>query len=73
MCNNCMHQPVCSIYRATGGVKKCEHHKEEKSGYWMPQILLGERIWDCSNCKTIGSPFWKRCPLCEAKMRGEEV
>ena len=29
MCNNCIHKAVCSIYRATGGVKKCEHHKEE--------------------------------------------
>lgn len=25
MCNNCIHKQVCSIYRATGGVKKCEH------------------------------------------------
>lgn len=39
-----------------------------KHGRWMPQILLGERVWDCSECKTIGSPVWKRCPVCEAKM-----
>ena len=68
MCNNCKHKAVCSIYRATGGVKKCEHFTEEKSGHWLPQVLFGERIWDCSNCKTIGSPHWKRCPVCEAKM-----
>ena len=30
MCNNCTHRPVCYIYRATGGVKNCEHFKEEK-------------------------------------------
>ena len=30
MCDNCEHKPVCSIYRATGGVKSCEHHKEER-------------------------------------------
>lgn len=29
MCNNCIHKAVCSIYRATGGVKKCEHFKED--------------------------------------------
>ena len=37
-------------------------------GRWLPQILLGERVWDCSECKTLGSPHWKRCPVCEAKM-----
>lgn len=24
--------------------------------------------YDCSECHTIGSPTWKRCPVCEAKM-----
>lgn len=45
--------------------------EEVKHGRWMPQILLGERVWDCSECKTLGSPHWKRCPVCEAKMDGE--
>ena len=22
----------------------------------------------CSECMTCGLPFWKRCPVCEAKM-----
>lgn len=39
-----------------------------KWGRWLPQILNGTRIWECSECKTIGSPAWKRCPVCEAKM-----
>ena len=42
-----------------------------KRGRWLPQILNGTRIWDCSECKTIGSPTWKRCPVCEAKMDEE--
>lgn len=41
-------------------------------GRWLTQIVLGTRVWDCSECKTIGSPQWKRCPVCEAKM-DEEV
>ena len=41
-----------------------------KRGRWLPQVLLGERVWDCSECKTLGSPYWKRCPVCEAKMDG---
>lgn len=24
----------------------------------------------CSECQTSGSPQWKRCPVCEAKMDG---
>ena len=43
-----------------------------RHGRWLPQIVLGTRVWDCSECKTIGSPTWKRCPVCEAKM-DEEV
>lgn len=43
-------------------------YERVKHGRWLPQILLGTRVWDCSECKTIGSPQWKRCPVCEAKM-----
>ena len=39
-----------------------------KRGLWLTQIVLGTRVLDCSECKTIGSPAWKRCPVCEAKM-----
>lgn len=42
-----------------------------RRGRWLPQILNGTRIWDCSECKTIGNPEWKRCPVCEAKMDEE--
>ena len=42
-----------------------------RHGRWLPQIVLGTRVWDCSECKTIGSPTWKRCPVCEAKMDEE--
>lgn len=27
----------------------------------------------CSECKTLGSPIWKRCPVCEARMYMEEA
>ena len=42
-----------------------------RHGRWLPQIVFGTRVWDCSECKTIGSPTWKRCPVCEAKMNEE--
>ena len=34
MCNNCIHQPVCSKFAATGGhVNKCEHWVNENILY----------------------------------------
>jgi rubrerythrin len=29
------------------------------------------RYWTCLKCDTLGSPRWKRCPICEAKMDGK--
>ena len=40
----------------------------DKHGRWLPQIVFGQRVWSCSECATLGSPQWKRCPVCEAKM-----
>ena len=42
--------------------------EQVRHGRWVHKILLGEQAWFCSECKTIGSPTWKRCPVCEAKM-----
>lgn len=44
--------------------------EEVRHGEWLPQIVSGVKAWDCSECKTLGSPHWKRCPICEAKMDG---
>ena len=40
-------------------------------GQWLPQIVLGEKAWDCSECKTLGSPHWKWCPMCGCRMNDE--
>lgn len=43
-----------------------------KRGRWLVRHK-GQNNWvDCSECGTVGSPFWKRCPVCEAKMDLEE-
>lgn len=39
-----------------------------RHGQWLPQIVLGEKAWDCSECKTLGSPHWKWCPMCGCRM-----
>ena len=30
-CDICIHAAVCSIFRATGGVKRCNHFKGEEN------------------------------------------
>ena len=41
-----------------------------RHGRWVPQVVLGQKAWDCSECKTLGSPQWRWCPVCGAKMDG---
>ena len=41
-----------------------------RHGRWLPQVVLGQKAWDCSECKTLGSPHWKWCPVCRAMMHG---
>ena len=38
-----------------------------RHGRWITK----DRWVHCSECGTTGSPRWKRCPLCEAKMDKE--
>ena len=43
-----------------------------KHGRWIVHNK-GMNNWvECSECGTAGSPQWKRCPVCEAKMDGEQ-
>ena len=39
-----------------------------RHGMWLLQVVLGQKAWDCSECKTLGSPHWKWCPVCGCKM-----
>jgi hypothetical protein len=43
-----------------------------RHGRWFPQVVLGQKAWDCSECKTLGSPHWKWCPVCGCKMDLED-
>lgn len=41
---------------------------EAVHGRWIARNK-GQNNWVmCSVCNTVGSPFWKCCPVCEAKM-----
>ena len=40
-------------------------------GRWISHNK-GQNNWvECSMCNTIGSPFWKCCPVCTAMMDGD--
>ena len=43
-----------------------------KHGRWLPQVVLGQKAWDCSECKTLGSPHCKWCPVCGCMMDLED-
>lgn len=44
-------------------------------GRWVTHTVghgkYADNYVECSECKTVGSPRWKCCPVCEAKMEGE--
>ena len=44
---------------------------KEKTGRWVAFTVWGIRHWECSECRTLGAPQWKRCPVCEAKMEAK--
>lgn len=77
ICQTCIHRLVC---RAIDNqpCTECNHYQNVadvapvRHGRWLPQIVLGEKAWDCSECKTLGSPHWKWCPMCGCRMDGEE-
>ena len=75
-CEDCIHYAICIFHHHGDENKRCVHFKnkadvvEVRHGKWLSQKLLGENAWDCSECKTLGSPQWKWCPICGAKMDG---
>ena len=41
-------------------------------GRWLLRSK-GRTGWvECSNCNTVGHPYWKCCPVCESKMECPE-
>lgn len=81
-CRDCFHYDVCDYHiteMTQMTVNECPYKfvnkadvVEVRRGEWLPQKLCGEDIVDCSECKTIGSPQWKWCPVCGAKMDGKD-
>jgi hypothetical protein len=39
-----------------------------KNGYWVKRTHSGVSWHECSECHICGSPQWKACPVCDAKM-----
>lgn len=72
-CNTCACDRICD--HNVNGFENCGNWidkavlEPEKTGRWIIHNDGGCNNWcECSECNTIGSPQWKRCPVCEAKM-----
>ena len=43
-------------------------NKPQKTGRWIISITSDDILAECSECHVCGSPQWKVCPVCEARM-----
>lgn len=41
-------------------------------GRWIRRKFNGTAMYFCSECQLLGSPQWKRCPVCETKMKRQK-
>lgn len=77
-CKDCIHYAVCERHAGDIPDYIIEDHKydviellchdfeeKQKHGRWLP---AGQGMWGCSECKVLGSPQWKVCPVCESVM-----
>lgn len=82
-CETCFHHRSgkCAL-----GMFGCDHGESYRPAYSklkkadVAPVVHGRWIvrhkgmnnWvDCSECGTVGSPHWKGCPVCLARMDGE--
>ena len=59
-----MSQRYCDDHR----IKVIQQIEPKSSWMEINDINQGTKHWECRKCRTLGSPNWKRCPVCEAKM-----
>ena len=57
-----------SYYEAA--VEALRNSEAVRCGHWITDERTG--FCYCSECLVSGSPQWKRCPVCEAKMERKE-
>ena len=77
LCKDCVCQPVCSIYRATGGVAVCEYRYVEKVGQWITKWHLDPdgdyKLFHCSLCDVPNARLRRYCTYCGARMKNGEA
>ena len=78
ICEICLHREVCGKYKATGGVNKCDNHKEERHGRWIEKADMVESylsdctevFYECSVCESASHGESPYCPNCGTPMDG---
>lgn len=74
LCEECVCAPVCSIFRATGGLARCVMFRSSRTGKWVVRPSNPEQVY-CSECAMILAGVARGffyCPNCGAKMDKEE-
>lgn len=87
LCEECVCAPVCSIFRATGGLARCVMFRSSRvetkpivHARWI--VESDDKGWkkhSCSNCGCFGRTDinvflnWDYCPHCGAQMDEEEI
>lgn len=64
-------QDIADFNRDVEIVRSALEAEPVRHGRWVVHHRAGNNWCECSECNTVGSPQWKRCPVCEAKMDGD--
>lgn len=72
-CAHCACSMVCDIYKATGGVSRCEHFYEKRQpAQWIRRKhddgYGGFSLWHCSRCDGPSANQRNYCAECGAEM-----
>ena len=84
-CGDCLYFGFCKKYidpeETFPEIGGCTYFKNKDAfvevihGQWKPMQFKGQNDrrtmeYFCSECQTLGSPQWKCCPVCMARMDG---
>lgn len=69
-----MYRKLCEVEMEIGKMPGMNFVTDTNVGHWIIHSEVGgrksfARTWaECSECHVCGSPQWKVCPVCEARM-----
>lgn len=73
LCEECVCAPVCSIFRATGGLARCVMFRSLRTGKWVVKDHGDFLLYHCSECDNPSAKARNYCAECGAQMDEEET